>query len=135
MSHVLTPQRQAEDLLIGILATLARNGKNTIRINDRNFHAAFGKALDVFRKAGGELESLAKSFYRDLVSKTYEKLDDAIISAEHYGMIKISNPSFERLEISITPRVAEQILSEWSSDDRARIEEATSEFRRRAIKR
>lgn len=127
--------KTAEDLLIGILSVLAKDGQTTIRINDRSFHAAFGEALAIFRDSGGELGELAKTFYRDVVSKTYEKLEDALISAEHYGMVKIYNPAFERLEISMTPRVAEQFLGEWPSSERTVIEKAATEFRRRARSR
>jgi hypothetical protein len=127
--------KTADDLLIGILSVLAKDGKTTIRINDRSFHAAFGEALAIFRAAGGELGDLAKTFYRDVVSKTYEKLEDALISAEHYGMVKIYNPAFERLEISITPRVAEQVLADWPSGERTIIEKAAAEFHKRARSR
>jgi len=132
MNQVTVPSKTAEDLLIGILAVLARDGKTSIRINDRSFHAAFGDALAIFRDAGGELGDLAKTFYRDVVSKTYEKLEDALISAEHYGIVKIYNPAFERLEISITPRVAEQFLGDWPSVERSVIEKAAAQFRKRA---
>jgi hypothetical protein len=117
-------ERKAEDLLIGALAVLAKEDVDTLRIDDRTFHAAFGAALEVFRKAGGRLEQLSRTFYRDVVSKTYEKLDDALISAEHFGMVKFPNPSYSRLEITITPRVAEQLLGDWSDAERETFRDA-----------
>lgn len=109
----LTEARKAEDLLIGALAVLTLKGVDTLRTTDKTFHDHFGKALDAFRTAGGDLAGLANSYHKDVVSNTYDELDHALIAAEQLGLVRFPNPSYSRLQITITPRVAEKILAGW----------------------
>lgn len=136
MAPALAEHRQLrpQDLLIGIFAVLSRDGENTLRINDESFHSAFGAALSVFRRKQGPTADVARLFYRDLVSKTYRKLDDSLAVAQRYGYVKIFNPTFEMLEINMTPRVAAQILSDWD-EHKAIFEEAAQALRRKAAGR
>lgn len=105
--------KRPEDLLIGALAALALEGRDTLRTSDKDFHQAFGAALEVFRNAGGELAELAGHYYRDVVSNTFDELDHALITAEQFGLVKFPNPSYSRLQVAIPPRVAERLLSDW----------------------
>jgi hypothetical protein len=108
--------KRAEDLLIGTLAILALRGVDILRVTDSLFHDRFGAALEIFRGAGGELESLADNYYRDIVTETYDELDHSLIAAEQFGLIKFPNPSYNRLQITISPRTAHQILEGWGGD-------------------
>ncbi len=103
---------RTEDLLVGTLAALALKGVDTIKTADKSFHASFGSALETFRKAGGELADLANCYYRDVVSRTYDELDHALISAEQFGLVRFPNPSYSRLQITISRRVANQLLAD-----------------------
>lgn len=128
-----TPVRQTrrpEDLLIGALAALALTGRDTLRTTDKSFHEHFGAALDVYREAGGELGDLSSSYYRDIVSDTFDELDHALITAEQFGLVKFPNPSYSRLHITIPPRVAERLLAEWGADLRPVFERAAEELYR-----
>lgn len=105
-----------EDLLIGILAVLAINGRDTLKTTDKVFHSAFGEALNEFRKAGGTLKELADSYYQDVVSKTYDELNHALITAESYSLLRFPNPSYSRLQITMNRRVAERLLEKHESE-------------------
>lgn len=124
-----TLERRTEDLLIALLAELATQGVDTLRINDRAFHDHFGKILDKMKDAGQEVKEVASQYYRNIVSGTYDELDHALIAAEQFGFVKFPNPSYSRLTIAITPRMANQLLADWSAEDRHSIEEAARELR------
>lgn len=104
---------RTEDLLIGVLAVLALKGKETLKTTDKVFHSAFKSALEVFAKAGGELAELAESYYPDVVTKTYDELNGALIAAESVSLLRFPNPSYSRMQITITPRVAEELLENY----------------------
>lgn len=129
MSPVLSGELQSEDLLVGALAVLALNGITTLRTSDRSFHEHFSKALAVFREAGGPLGELASSYYRDVVSRTYEALDDALINAEQFGFVKFPNPTYSRLQIAMTPRVARKLLEQMGAEHKATFEAAALKLR------
>ena len=130
MTATLVLPKRPEDLLIGALAVLALDGKETLRTTDKTFHQHFGAALDVFRQAGGELEELAGNYYRDVVSNTFDELDHAIITAEQFGLVKFPNPTYSRLQITIPPRVAERLLRDWGVEARPVFETAAKELYR-----
>ena len=110
----LTDVKKTEDLLFGSLAVLALRGVDTLQMTDRSFHERFGKALQLFRDAGGPVAELASSYHKDVVSSTYDELDHALIAAEQLGLVRFPNPTYSRLQIAISPRVAEKLLRGWS---------------------
>jgi hypothetical protein len=107
---------RTEDLLIGVLAVLALKGRDSLKTTDKLFHSAFKSALDVFANAGGELGELANSYYPDVVSKTYDELNAALIAAESVSLLRFPNPSYTRMQITITPRVAEALLDNYPGE-------------------
>ncbi len=123
----LTEVNKPEDLLLGSLAALSLQGVDTLRTTDKSFHERFGKALAVFREAGGPLATLAEAFHKDVVSSTYDELDHALIAAEQLGLLRFPNPSYSRLQITVPPRVAEKFLSGWAPY-RAAFERAAAEL-------
>jgi hypothetical protein len=48
-----------------------------------------------------------------VVSRTYDQLDHALIAAEQLGWVKFPNPSYNRLQITMSPRDAKRLLDEW----------------------
>jgi len=124
-----TDALHVEDLLVGALAVLALQGITTLRTTDRSFHEHFGKALEVFKNSGGRLGELARRYYRDVVSQTYEALDDALITAEQFGFVKFPNPTYSRLQIAMTPRVARRLLEEIGAEHRGVFETAAKELK------
>ena len=129
MSPTLTQgTKRAEDLLVGALAVLALKGIDTLRVTDKSFHDRFATALETFRSAGGELAALADNYYKDIVTETYDELDHSLIAAEQFGLIKFPNPSYNRLQITITPREASRILDTWG-ERRAIFEQAAEALR------
>jgi len=123
------PQKQSEDLLIGALAVLAQEGVTTLRTNDRSFHEHFGRVLEIFQAAGGEFADLARRYYRDAVSRTYEELDHALITAEQFGLVRFPNPTYSRLQITMTPRVARRLVNEWPDEQQAVLRRAAAVLR------
>jgi hypothetical protein len=115
--------RKPEDLLIGALAALSLQGIDSLRTTDKSFHEYFSKALEVFRAAGGEMKALADRFYYNLASGTYDQLDHALIAAEQYGLVRFPNPSYSRVQITMSPRIARRLLEDWS-EERAVFDEA-----------
>lgn len=111
--------RRAEDLLITTLAVLSLRGHEILRTTDKSFHHSFSKALEVFRNSGGELAELAASYHQDVVSNTFDQLDHALIAAEQLGWVKFPNPSYSRLQITMSPVDAERLLEEWSGQEEA----------------
>lgn len=115
---------RTEDLLIGVLAVIALQGRDTLKTSDKVFHSAFARALDVFsQKGNAELVELADSYYQDVVTNKYEELDDALIAAERFSLLRFPNPTYSRLQVTMTPRVAEEFLNKYP-DQRATFEEA-----------
>lgn len=112
----MTGSRRPEDLLIGALATLALRGIDSLRTTDKSFHEYFAKALEVFREAGGEVKELADRYYCNVASRTYDELDHALIAAEQYGLVKFPNPSYSRVQITMSPRIAKSLLEEWQDE-------------------
>jgi hypothetical protein len=108
--------KRPEDLLIGALATLALRGIDNLRTTDKSFHEYFAKALSVFRDAGGEVKDLADRYYCNIASKTYDELDHALIAAEQYGLVKFPNPSYSRVQITMSPRIARKLLEDWKDE-------------------
>lgn len=108
--------KRAEDLVFAILAMLAKDGVDTLKTSDKAFHVGFAAALAKLREAGGELSELSNQFYADPVSATYDELDHALIAAEQFGLVRFPNPSYSRLQLTITPRVAEQLLQSWKDN-------------------
>jgi hypothetical protein len=113
MATMIRPVPRTEDLLIGILAVLALHGKETLRTTDKVFHRAFGDALEVFKRAEGPLKDLAEDYDPDVVTKTYDELNNALIAAEGFQLLRFPNPSYSRLQITMTPRVAESLLTKY----------------------
>jgi hypothetical protein len=107
---------QTEDLLIGILAVLSLRGRDSLKTTDKIFHAAFGEALNVFRADTEGLGKLAESYYPDVVSNTYDELNHALIAAESHNLIRFPNPSYRRLQITMTPRVATALLNSYGNN-------------------
>lgn len=123
-----TMDKRTEDLLIAILAEISLQGTDTLRMSDRKFHEHFGRALSRLKAFGGELEELANQFYKNVVTDTYDELDHSLITAEQFGFVKFPNPSYSRLTIAITPRMARRLLKDWSDEDRSAIREAAKEI-------
>ena len=123
-----TLDKKAEDLVIAVLAELSVQGIDTLRMNDRQFHDHFGIVLDRLRQAGGELKDLADQFYKNIVTDTYDELDHSLITAEQFGFVKFPNPTYSRLTIAITPRMAHRLLASWDSGERSMIASATKEI-------
>jgi hypothetical protein len=113
MTNTVAELHRPEDLLLGSLASLAASGYTTLRTTDRSFHEHFTRALDVFKDAGGLLGKLAGRYYIDIVSNTYDELDHALIAAEQYRFVGFPNPSYNRLQIKMTPKAAQTVLHEW----------------------
>jgi hypothetical protein len=122
--------KRPEDLLFGALAVLSLDQVTTLRTNDRSFHDHFAEALKVFEDAGGEIAELASQFFCDVVSNTYDELDQALIAAEQYRFVGFPNPSYNRLAIRITPRAAERILAEWTPEQRDVFKKAAESLRK-----
>lgn len=125
--------RRAEDLVIAVLAELSTRNVDTIRMNNKNFHESFGRVLERLKAGGGELQKLAEGFYKNVVSESYEEVDHALITAEQFGFVKFPNPSYSRLTIAITPRMAYRLLRSWNDQEREMIRVATSEMLDRQI--
>ncbi len=102
-----------QDLLIGILAALAKDGVETLKTTDKVFHSGFAAALDVFKNAGGSLAEVAESFHPDIVSNTYDELNHALIAAESFNLLRFPNPTYSRLQLTITPQTAEKLLRKY----------------------
>jgi hypothetical protein len=100
-----------KDLLIGLLAELSLRGFDSIRISDYALHDAFNKALAVYRESGGELASLADTYYDDGITEANDELERAIIAAEGSGYLRFPNPTYRKLHLTIAPRAAQEILS------------------------
>ena len=129
MGTLLSDTKRAEDLLLGALAVLALQGHTTLRVSDRSFHNHFGKALEVFREMGGEVADLATEYHRDIVSDTYDELDHALIAAEQHRFVGFPNPTYSRLQIKMTRRAAQRILSAWSDAERDGFKRAAESLR------
>ncbi|HEY4216734.1 MAG TPA: hypothetical protein VGM67_06325 [Gemmatimonadaceae bacterium] len=123
-----TLEKRAEDLVIAVLAELAKQGVETLRMGDKDFHQHFGMILKKFSEGPGELQDLARQFYKNIVNGTYDELDHALITAEQFGFVKFPNPSYSRLTISITPRMAHHMLKEWTPEERVVLEAAAREL-------
>lgn len=123
-----TIEKRTEDLVIAILADLSMQGIDTLRMDDRQFHEHFGLVLDRLIAGGGELKDLASQFYKNVVTETYDELDHSLIAAEQFGFVKFPNPSYSRLTIAITPRMAHRLLKDWPEEDRGIIRNATQEI-------
>jgi hypothetical protein len=129
MATAVSGTKRPEDLLLGALAVLALNGHTTLRVTDRSFHDHFGKALDIFRSAGGEVAQLADEYHCDVVSETYDELDHALIAAEQHRFVGFPNPTYSRLQIKMTRRAAERLLDMWTPDERRVFREAAETLR------
>ena len=112
-----TPPLKTEDLLIGVLAVLSLRGKDSLKTTDKVFHSAFGAALDVFKNNDTRLARLAEAYYPDVVSNTYDELNHALIAAESYSLLRFPNPSYTRLQITMTPRVATTLLGTYGDKE------------------
>jgi hypothetical protein len=123
-----TVEKHAEDLLIAVLAELATQGVDTLPVSDRKFHDYFGRLLERLKAGGGELRSLADQFYKNVVTDTYDELDHSLITAEQFGFVKFPNPTYSRLTIAITPRMAHRLLKGWDSAERETIREAAKDI-------
>ena len=123
-----TIERRTEDLLIAILAEISNLGVDTLRMSDRKFHEHFGTALSRLKQAGGEVADLAGQFYKNVVTDTYDELDHSLITAEQFGFVKFPNPSYSRLTIAITPRMAHRLLKDWDAEERIAIRQAAEEI-------
>jgi len=123
-----TIEKRTEDLLIAILAELATQGVDTLRVSDRKFHEHFGLVLDKLKAAGGNLKQLAGQFYKNVVTDTYDELDHSLVTAEQFGFVKFPNPTYSRLTIAITPRMAHRLLKDWNPAERESIRAATKEI-------
>lgn len=123
-----TLNKRAEDLVIAILAELATQRVDTLRVSDRRFHELFGGVLERLREAGGELQQLAQQFSKNVVTDTYDELDHSLVTAEQFGFVKFPNPSYSRLTIAISPRMAHRLLKDWPDDQRETISAAAQEI-------
>jgi hypothetical protein len=126
-----TLDKRAEDLVIAILAELAMQNIDTLHMSDRKFHEHFGRVLERLREVRGELGELARQFYKNVVTDTYDELDHSLITAEQFGFVKFPNPTYSRLTIAITPRMAHRLLKPWDSEERKAIHDAAKEIVRR----
>lgn len=115
MATSMQPER-TEDLLVGILAVMALRKRDTLRTSDKVLHQAFGAALKVFKNTGGDFCDVAESYYPDVVTETYDELNNALIAAESFNLLRFPNPTYSRLQITMTPRVAEQLLAPYGED-------------------
>jgi hypothetical protein len=134
MGTTVDGTKRAEDLLLGALAVLAIQGHTTLRVTDRSFHDHFGKALEIFRQAGGEIAQLAEEYHRDIVSETYDELDHALIAAEQHRFVGFPNPTYSKLQIKMTRKAAERLLHVWLPAER-KVFEAAAQSLRTSIER
>lgn len=128
----LVERHRPEDLLLAALAALSERGVDTLKTTETSFHEHFGRALEAFRGAGGELASLADHFYWNRVTGTYDELDHALITAEQQGFVRFPNPSYSRLQLSLTPKIARRVLNEWAPAEQAVICQAAMAMYRNA---
>jgi hypothetical protein len=125
MDTVTQQSRRAEDLLLGALAALALRGTKVLPVNEVSFHKHFAAALGVFENADEEIQHLATFYHRDPVSRTYDELDHALITAEQHRFVNFPNPTYSRLQINLSRRAAEKLLEEWG--DRRAVFEAAAD--------
>lgn len=126
-----TIEKRTEDLLIAILAQLSLQGVETLKVSDRRFHEQFGRALDRLRRSGDELADLASQFYKNVLTDTYDELDHSLITAEQFGFVKFPNPTYSRLTIAITPRMAHRLMQDWPPSHQEAIRQASEEMLKR----
>jgi hypothetical protein len=105
------PPPHPRDLFIGVLAALAKQGVYSLKIHDRVLHRAWGAALQVFRSKGGVLARLADKYYQDHGTGAFDELEHSIIAAEGSGYLRFPNPTYRKLQLTVSPRTAEDILA------------------------
>ena len=124
-----TIEKRSEDLVIALLAAIATRGVDTLRMNDRVIHEHFATALESLRRSGrDELVDLADGFYRSSITDTFDELDNSLVTAEQYGFVKFPNPSYSRVVLAFSPRMAHRVLKNWQEDDRKALANAADEF-------
>jgi len=106
----------AEDFAEGLLAALAVAGEQTITASQTQLHRAFREVLSELTKQEGLEVDLRDVDYDPLYSLS-GWLDQFLARAQRDLLISFPNPSYERMEIRVTPEEGQHLLDELGHRD------------------
>jgi len=99
----------AEDFAEGLIAALAIDGKKTITASQTQLHRAFRRVLVGLDERQDLKVDLREVDYDPLYGLS-GWLDKFLARAQRDLMISFPNPSYERIEIQLTPAEGERLL-------------------------
>ena len=119
-----------EDRAFGaFLAALAERGVVQIAGASRAVHEAFKAALETLQ-ADETLRPYFAHYFASRSTGRIDELDQALVRGEAAGIVQYGNPSYSRIQISLTPYEAEELLSEFPERREVFMNAATA-FQRR----
>jgi hypothetical protein len=111
------------------LAALVRQGMGQIAGASMAVHDAFKAALEVLQE-DERIAPYFKHFYASRSTGRVDELDQALIRGEAAGTVLYGNPTYSRIQISLSPFEVEELLSQFAAD-RAVFSRAAEVFQER----
>jgi hypothetical protein len=103
----------SEDRAFGaFLAALADLGVVQVAGASTAVHEAFKAALETLQ-ADEELQPYFAHYFASRSTGRIDELDQALVRGEAAGIIQYANPTYSRIQISLTPYEAEVLLGEF----------------------
>jgi len=119
-----------EDAAFGaFLAALADRGMVQIAGPSQAVHSAFRVALDTLQ-ADEVLAPYFAHYFPSRITGRIDELDQALVRGESAGIVQYGNPTYSRIQISLTPYEAEQLLNQFP-DKREVLRVAAEVFEKR----
>ncbi len=102
-----------EDAAFGaFLAALADRGMVQDAGASQAVHSAFRAALETLQ-ADQVLSAYFAHYYPSRITGRIDELDQALVRGESAGIVQYGNPTYSRIQISLTPYEAEQLLNQF----------------------
>ena len=115
----------------GLLAMLATRTRYLDARDDRH-QEALGRVLarleelQAARKPGAV--SMPRSLRPGVITGKYDEFDDALLNLQNLGYDSAQNPFYASVELTLSPRRTERILSRFTSEERTTFEELADIF-------
>ena len=111
------------------LAALADRGMVQIAGPSQAVHSAFRLALETLQ-ADETLGRYFAHYFPSRITGRIDELDQALVRGESAGIVQYGNPTYSRIQISLTPYEVERLLDQFP-DQRATLQTAAGAFERR----
>lgn len=111
------PLMKRDDFFRGLFAALRLRGLEFVDTQEDRHHARFTKVASLLRERRADFPEVPQAFVPSPFTSRYRELDDALLRLQR-GLLGAKNPFYPGLYLHIKQPVAQEILNEYTPEQR-----------------